>query len=152
LTFLPPPHVMSFHVVGPDGAPVPYPFVAVTAVGDDGRRTERGGPNGTVAVGVAFAKDPATGLLRAVLGPSGHVLMLTRGGDRCRRRSSSRLAPVTWRWTYDGGGESAEFPSQAEAEAWLGEAWRELLDGGVPAVTLVEDGRTVYGPMPLDAA
>jgi hypothetical protein len=58
---------------------------------------------------------------------------------------------MTWRWTYGNGGESAEFPTQAEAEAWLGEAWRELLDGGVPAVTLVEDGRTVYGPMSLDA-
>lgn len=56
-----------------------------------------------------------------------------------------------WRWTYGNGGESAEFPTQAEAEAWLGEAWRDLLDSGVPSVTLTDDGRTVYGPMSLDA-
>lgn len=59
---------------------------------------------------------------------------------------------MAWRWTYESGGASADFPTQADAEAWLGEAWRDLLGSGVPAVTLVEDGRTVYGPMPLDAA
>lgn len=57
-----------------------------------------------------------------------------------------------WRWTYDTGESSAEFPSQADAEAWLGESWRELLDGGAKAVTLVEDDREVYGPMSLEPA
>jgi len=41
------------------------------------------------------------------------------------------------------------FPSQADAETWLGETWRELLDGGVDAVVLWEDDRQVYGPMSL---
>lgn len=41
------------------------------------------------------------------------------------------------------------FPSQAEAETWVGEVWRELLDEGVDSVTLFEDGRRVYGPMSL---
>jgi hypothetical protein len=41
------------------------------------------------------------------------------------------------------------FPAQAEAEAWVGEAWRELLDSGVDAVTLYEGDREVYGPMSL---
>jgi hypothetical protein len=41
------------------------------------------------------------------------------------------------------------FPSQADAETWLGESWRELLDGGVDAVVLWEDDRQVYGPMSL---
>ena len=41
------------------------------------------------------------------------------------------------------------FPSQADAETWLGERWRELLDGGVDAVVLWEDERQVYGPMSL---
>ena len=60
---------------------------------------------------------------------------------------------MAWLWTYEGApGESQEFPDQAEAEAWLGEAWRELLDTGVTAVTLTEDGREVYGPMPLTPA
>ena len=58
-----------------------------------------------------------------------------------------------WRWTYDGApGTSEEFPSQADAEAWLGESWRDLQDGGVTAVTLTEDGREIYGPMSLDPA
>jgi hypothetical protein len=41
------------------------------------------------------------------------------------------------------------FPNQAEAETWVGEVWRDLLDEGIDAVTLVEDGRRVYGPMSL---
>lgn len=41
------------------------------------------------------------------------------------------------------------FPSQSEAESWLGEEWRDLLDAGVDAVTLREDGAVVYGPMSL---
>jgi hypothetical protein len=41
------------------------------------------------------------------------------------------------------------FPAQAEAEAWVGEAWRELLSAGVDAVTLYEGDREVYGPMSL---
>lgn len=41
------------------------------------------------------------------------------------------------------------FPSQAEAETWVGEVWRDLLAGGIDAVSLFEDGRKVYGPMSL---
>ncbi len=41
------------------------------------------------------------------------------------------------------------FPSQSEAESWVGEVWRDLLDAGVDSVTLFEDGRRVYGPMSL---
>ncbi|WP_225914503.1 hypothetical protein [Nocardioides jiangsuensis] len=44
-----------------------------------------------------------------------------------------------------------EFPSQSDAESWVGEAWRELLDDGVDAVTLFEGDREVYGPMSLHA-
>lgn len=42
-----------------------------------------------------------------------------------------------------------DFASQADAESWLAETWRELLDSGVHQVTLVEDGAIVYGPMSL---
>ncbi|MGH3628756.1 MAG: hypothetical protein ACRDRL_15145 [Sciscionella sp.] len=42
-----------------------------------------------------------------------------------------------------------EFSSQADAESWLGEVWRALADQDVAQATLVEDGREVYGPMPL---
>lgn len=44
------------------------------------------------------------------------------------------------------------FPSQSEAESWLGERWRELADVGVESVTLLHEGIVVYGPMSLRAA
>lgn len=67
---------------------------------------------------------------------------------------------MTWTWTYAGpDGETLEpeaavdgFPSQAEAEDWIGVSWRELREGGVASVTLHEDERVVYGPMSLDPA
>lgn len=46
---------------------------------------------------------------------------------------------------------SGGFPSQGDAETWVGEVWRELLANGVDAVTLFEEGRRVYGPMSLHA-
>jgi len=67
----------------------------------------------------------------------------------------------TWTWRYersDGSvveaadlpsGLPAGFPAQADAESWVGETWRELLDSGVDAVSLLEDERVVYGPMSL---
>jgi hypothetical protein len=61
---------------------------------------------------------------------------------------------MAWWWRYDVGGEqrrSSEFPTQAEAEAWLGESWQELYDDGARSVTLNEDGREVY-PMSLEPA
>ena len=45
-----------------------------------------------------------------------------------------------------------EFPSQSDAESWVGEVWRELLEGGADAVTLFEGDRQVYGPMSLHAS
>ena len=62
---------------------------------------------------------------------------------RYEKSDGSELAPAP---------ESASteaFPSQGDAESWIGEAWRELLAGGVDQVTLVEDDRVVYGPMSL---
>jgi hypothetical protein len=65
---------------------------------------------------------------------------------------------MAWTWRYedsDGGRvpnpplPAEEFPSQADAETWLGEVWRDLLDGGVMQVSLLEDGRVVYGGMSL---
>jgi hypothetical protein len=46
---------------------------------------------------------------------------------------------------------SPDFPSQSDAESWVGEAWRELVESGVDAVTLLEGDRVVYGPMSLHA-
>ena len=66
-----------------------------------------------------------------------------------------------WTWTYldaDGTAMTGEalgatgFPSQSDAETWLGEQWRELAEAGVDAVTLAHEGTVVYGPMSLRAA
>ena len=67
---------------------------------------------------------------------------------------------MAWTWRYqdasgapvDPPGGQPEFPSQADAESWVGESWRELAEAGVAAVTLVEDDRVVYGPMSLHPA
>lgn len=67
-------------------------------------------------------------------------------------------APAAWRWRYgDAEGRDVETPaqpspvftSQADAESWVGEFWRDLVADGVDTVTLQVDGRTVYGPMSL---
>ncbi len=66
-----------------------------------------------------------------------------------------------WHWVAEqsGAGRSAVarpvgpegFPTQGEAESWLGETYPDLLAGGVRAVSLHQGGRTVYGPMSLEA-
>ena len=65
---------------------------------------------------------------------------------------------MTWTWQYekaDGTVAASRslpketFGSQGDAETWLGEHWRDLLDTGVDQVSLVEDGRVEYGPMSL---
>jgi hypothetical protein len=48
-----------------------------------------------------------------------------------------------------GAPEPDTFPSQAEAESFIGESWRELLDAGVEQVSLFEGDRKIYGPMSL---
>jgi hypothetical protein len=60
----------------------------------------------------------------------------------------------TWRLLDASGGAadsatSQSFPTQADAEGWIGEEWRTLLDTGVESVTLLRDGVEVYGPMGL---
>src|ERR687889_399932 len=44
------------------------------------------------------------------------------------------------------------FPSQSDAESWIGEVWRDLLEDGVEPVTLFEGDREVYGPMSLHSS
>ena len=51
-----------------------------------------------------------------------------------------------------GAPEQPEFPTQADAESWVGETWRELAEAGVSAVTLFEGDRKAYGPMSLEPA
>jgi hypothetical protein len=47
---------------------------------------------------------------------------------------------------------SPSHPNQSDAETWLGETWRELSEAGVAQVSLFEDDRLIYGPMPLAEA
>jgi hypothetical protein len=64
---------------------------------------------------------------------------------------------MAWTWQLrDAGGTEvsvdaapAPFPTQSDAESWLGEQWPDLLEAGVDAVVLLEEGREVYGPMSL---
>jgi hypothetical protein len=66
---------------------------------------------------------------------------------------------MTWTWRYeaddgtpavlDGDETSETFQTQGDAETWVGEFWRDLLDSGVTQVTLLDASRKVYGPMSL---
>lgn len=81
--------------------------------------------------------------------------MVTRVAELC---FAVRMA---WMWTFeDDNGDARQpegvapdqsFPTQSDAETWLGEVWRDLADAGIAAVSLAEDDRAVYGPMPLAA-
>jgi hypothetical protein len=57
---------------------------------------------------------------------------------------------MPWSWRYqnvDGepvAGPPETFSSQADAESWIGQAWRELATAGVTQVVLVEDDRVDY--------
>jgi hypothetical protein len=65
-----------------------------------------------------------------------------------------------WTWQYESrdgtvithlprSAVTTSFPSQADAESWIGETYQQLLDDGVDQVTLFEEDRKVYGPMSL---
>src|SRR3954462_977335 len=69
---------------------------------------------------------------------------------------------MTWHWRLEDpagaaidpatlGVEMLETDNQGDAESWLGENWRELLDKGVATVTLFDGDDEVYGPMGLAA-
>ncbi|MEI2764174.1 MAG: hypothetical protein V9F82_00560 [Dermatophilaceae bacterium] len=61
-----------------------------------------------------------------------------------------------WHWALvgrDGGpaaqGELLRFPTQSEAESWLGEEWPVLVEAGVESVSLYEGDTLVYAGMSL---
>ena len=61
---------------------------------------------------------------------------------------------MAWHWVADQPptedvGLEKTFPTQGEAESWIGEFYPDLLEVGVGAVTLYEEDRLVYGPMRL---
>ncbi|MCD0451009.1 hypothetical protein LO762_17660 [Actinocorallia sp. API 0066] len=70
---------------------------------------------------------------------------------------------MAWSWRYEKADgtvvpttglpdvqEQPEYQStQSDAESWLGEHWRVLAEAGVAQVWLLDDDRTVYGPLRL---
>ena len=66
---------------------------------------------------------------------------------------------MAWTWRYENADgtpvdqetapRAEAFPTQSDAETWLGENWRELRSAGVASVTLLEGDREVYGGMSL---
>jgi hypothetical protein len=57
---------------------------------------------------------------------------------------------MPWSWRYENvegqpvNGPGETFSSQADAESWIGQEWRELAESGVAQVVLVEDDRVDY--------
>ncbi len=55
---------------------------------------------------------------------------------------------MSWHWKGDPAvrdtGLDKTFPTQGEAETWLGEWYPDLLEAGVRAVSLYEEQRLVY--------
>ena len=79
-------------------------------------------------------------------------------------RTSWQASPMAvdenWTWQYLGSDGApimtppapavdTGFGSQVDAESWLGDVWRELLDAGIDAVSLMNRDEMVYGPMSL---
>lgn len=64
----------------------------------------------------------------------------------------------SWTWQYEAADGTpmtspdlphTGFPSQADAESWVGETWHELLESGVEQVSLLNAGQVVYAGMSL---
>jgi hypothetical protein len=57
---------------------------------------------------------------------------------------------MAWAWRYEGANGQSQaatsetFPSQSDAESWLGQSWRELVAAGVVTAILLEDERVEY--------
>jgi hypothetical protein len=57
---------------------------------------------------------------------------------------------MPWSWRYENvdgqpvSGPLETFSSQADAESWIGQEWRELAGIGVAQVVLLEDDRVDY--------
>jgi len=64
---------------------------------------------------------------------------------------------MVWTWQFekaDGSTVAApsgaeEFPTQGDAESWVGESWKELLEAGSDQVGRLRAGGRSYGPMSL---
>jgi hypothetical protein len=58
---------------------------------------------------------------------------------------------MEWSWRYEdaegsvvAGPETEAFPSQSDAESWIGETWPDLAKTGIAQVSLLEGDRVEY--------
>jgi hypothetical protein len=59
---------------------------------------------------------------------------------------------MVWTWRFEKSDETEtspavepeEFSTQGDAESWIGEEWKQLLDGCVEQVRLLEDDTEIY--------
>ncbi|WP_328913006.1 MULTISPECIES: hypothetical protein [unclassified Streptomyces] len=64
---------------------------------------------------------------------------------------------MAWTWRFEKADgtevppavEPEEFPTQGDAESWVGEVWKDLSAGGADQVVLFEGDTKIYGPMSL---
>lgn len=64
---------------------------------------------------------------------------------------------MAWMWRFEKADgtevepavQPEEFTTQGDAESWIGEVWKDLLEGGADQVVLFEGDQKVYGPMSL---
>jgi hypothetical protein len=70
-------------------------------------------------------------------------------------RTEEKHMAWTWRFEKSDGTEvppsvqPEEFTTQGDAESWVGEVWKDLLDGGADQVHLFDGDTKIYGPMSL---
>ena len=65
--------------------------------------------------------------------------------------------PASWTWRFDDAEgrpvdvveAGVQFPTQADAESWIGETWSNLRERGVDSVRLFADEEQAYGPLSL---
>lgn len=89
--------------------------------------------------------------------------LTVRARLRCGQETDQLAGPGRRTWRGRGGSRSPtgrrchaavepeEFTTQGDAESWIGEAWKELKEGGADQVQLFEDSKKIYGPMSLHA-
>ncbi len=59
---------------------------------------------------------------------------------------------MAWTWRYEAADGSVvpqaegteEFSGQGDAESWIGEEWKQLLESGVEKVALLDDDSVIY--------
>ncbi|WP_441246480.1 hypothetical protein [Kitasatospora sp. McL0602] len=57
---------------------------------------------------------------------------------------------MAWTWRYEKSDgtvvdhPSEEFPGQGDAESWIGEFWKDLVETGIDKAVLLEDDSVIY--------